>query len=194
MKQKKQPTYVVEVVAIISKTNFKLLKMTNNSTPREIFYVEDLLNELRKSTYYDISLFSYDYDTKRILYDGKSFQPTKQSPKFNIANNIRCRWKIMQHAAYVIATDNTPEPEEKYDALTEAIDNWLTTNNKTKVTILEVMKEALHMKTIDTTRKAVEMQVAQRLKNLGWVKKNSAGKRFWAKTVPINLMDQTESC
>jgi len=143
-----------------------------------------IVNAIRSTQYYNVASFSYDYDQKIVLYKNKPFQVKLESIRFkdHLKGKVLFNWKLFMDAVYFLAVENTPEEDrDENDVLMTPIQNWLSLNHKNKVTIFEIIREALNGRIIDASKKSLEIKVAKCLKSLGWKKHRVNHQIYWIK-------------
>jgi hypothetical protein len=148
---------------------------------RSTISVTDIIEVVLDREYYNISLFTYDYNTKLTKYDNKPFDVKLESIKFKIAFQYNFNWKEFRDAVYYFAKMNTPTPQETIDNLIQPIKEWLDKENKTQTTVLEIITEALGGKPIDLTQRQIEIRVGGCLNVLGWKKIKRNYGNIWIK-------------
>lgn len=148
---------------------------------RSTIFVQDIIELIIDRSYYDVTKFSYDYDSKRIRYDNEEFEPKLESIQFKIAFQYNFHWKEYQDAIYYFARMNTPKPDAENDILTEPIQEWLEENEKTETSIIEIIKNVFSSKPVTLTNRALEMRVSKCLKELGWHKVKKSYGNVWIK-------------
>ncbi len=143
-------------------------------------YTTEITNMLLENNYYDVAKLTYDYDTQRVMYDGEEFEPKLEAWKFGLHFFIECNYKHFQDAVYCLSRLNTPKPEKQLDILCEQIEKWLVDNNKTQVTVLDVIDNCFG-KNIHLTQRQLEIKVGRALRDLGYEKVKKAKYNIWVK-------------
>ena len=143
-----------------------------------------IISLLNKETFYEVSKFSYDYKKKHVYYNDELLEPKIEAIRFGILYEVECSIRDFQNAIYYLARMNTPKPEiieivkEKHP-LSDVIGNWLKNNNKSTVTISDIVVNCLQGHLLDLTKRQVQMTVGKCLKELGWTKKHTENGNVW---------------
>jgi hypothetical protein len=164
--------------------------------PRVRFSVTDIIKYLLESEklYFDVTLFSYDYSTKQILYEGYVLDVKVEAIDFALKTERNLRWQDFRDAVYYFAKMNTPKPEKPPDIVTEYVARWLEQNKPEKITTLELIEKAFAHKPVALTQRSLETRVGRALRELGWIRKKTATHRYWfppAEKITQNIENDT---
>lgn len=144
-------------------------------------YITEITNMLLDNNYYELEKLTYDYDSKKIMYDGEAFIPKIESWKFGLHFFVEANYKHFQDAVYCLAVMNTPKPVKELHPLCEPIEQWLNKHNKKEVTSIEIITDCLGGKLLDLNQRQLEIRVGKCLRELGWTKVKKEKYNMWIK-------------
>jgi hypothetical protein len=134
---------------------------------------------LLNSTAYNITEFSFDNETRHVLYLGKELNVKFEAVDFSTKTEYDFTWQTFRDAVYYLAMLNNPEVEISKDTLTSYIEQWLGDNPHEEITTLELIQKSLSNKPTKMTQRSLEIRVGKALRFLGWTKVKKSTHYYW---------------